>query len=284
MRCIDPDNYWSAGAAKLGNFITSAMHRYTAALERRSRVIPKLLHRRIDGIVAAWFGMMILLCIPKLIYAASPVHSLADLAALVLPYLLIATAPLAGFLIAAGSWQKGAAMVQPDFRLSIYGKWRKLSVDDARANPVFGPAGFIASLLIGLLLNVVFRSFEFMLAVPAMNSHAPIWGQQLFHLMAADVIVMSFFYMVCFVMALRNVPLFPRMLLFVWLLDIAAQLIIAQHIGASPGLPHAVGASLQGLLIGNIQKVLISAFVWLPYLILSERVNVTYRQRSAAPR
>ena len=101
----------------------------------------------------------------------------------------------------------------------------------------------------------------------------------MFHLMAADVIVMSFFYMVCFVMALRSVPLFPRMLLFVWALDIAAQLIIAINIGAMADLPHFVAAPLQDLLHGNIQKVFISAFVWLPYLILSDRVNVTYRLR-----
>jgi hypothetical protein len=96
------------------------------------------------------------------------------------------------------------------------------------------------------------------------------------------VIVMSFFYMVCFVMALRSVPLFPRMLLFAWGLDILAQLFIAKTIAATPGVPAMVAQPLHGLLEGNITKVLISAFVWLPYLILSERVNVTYRGRVSA--
>jgi hypothetical protein len=35
------------------------------------------------------------------------------------------------------------------------------------------------------------------------------------------------------------------------------------------------------LLQGNIKKVMISMVIWLPYLILSERVNLTYRSRVA---
>ncbi len=39
---------------------------------------------------------------------------------------------------------------------------------------------------------------------------------------------------------------------------------------------------LQGLLVGNVQKVLISMGLWLPYLLLSKRVNVTFRSRVPA--
>ena len=74
---------------------------------------------------------------------------------------------------------------------------------------------------------------------------------------------------------------FPRLLLLVWGVDIVSQLAIAQVVSATPGLPAAVGTALSGLLGGNIQKVLISAAIWLPYLILSERVNLTYRSRLA---
>jgi len=118
--------------------------------------------------------------------------------------------------------------------------------------------------------------------MPAMGGAAPLWGDRLFALMAGEVILMNFFYMVCFVMALRSVPLFPRMLLLAWGLDIAMQLFIARTILATAGVPAQVAAPLHGLLEGNITKVLISAVVWLPYLILSERVNVTYRRRVAA--
>jgi hypothetical protein len=93
---------------------------------------------------------------------------------------------------------------------------------------------------------------------------------------------MNFFYMVCFVMALRAVPLFPRMLLFAWTADLALQFAIAQTVATTPGLPAQVAGALESLLHGNLQKVLVSAFVWLPYLILSDRVNVTFRQRVRA--
>ena len=113
-------------------------------------------------------------------------------------------------------------------------------------------------------------------------SHAPLWGNRLFEVMAADVIVMGFFYTVCFVLALRSVPLFPRMLVFAWLVDIAIQLGVARIVMATPGVPTDVAQPLHGLLEGNITKVLISALVWLPYLILSDRVNITYRSRMHA--
>jgi hypothetical protein len=131
------------------------------------------------------------------------------------------------------------------------------------------------------LLNIVLRSGEFLLAVPALNGHAPAWGQKFLFLMTGDVVVMSFLYMVCFVMALRSYPYFPRMLLLVWATDIAAQLVIAWQLAATPGLPPQVAGSLGALLDGNVKKVFISVMVWLPYLILSERVNVTYRLRTA---
>jgi hypothetical protein len=43
-----------------------------------------------------------------------------------------------------------------------------------------------------------------------------------------------------------------------------------------------VAAALTALLTGNVKKVLISIAVWLPYLLLSARVNVTYRHRVPA--
>jgi hypothetical protein len=74
------------------------------------------------------------------------------------------------------------------------------------------------------------------------------------------------------------------MLLFAWLADITLQLGIAHWIGGRTDLPPSIGDALGQLLHGNIEKVLISAFLWLPYLILSDRVNVTFRQRVRLPR
>ncbi|MEO7914095.1 MAG: DUF2569 domain-containing protein [Novosphingobium sp.] len=257
-----------------------ACNRLAYKVEQRSLAIPRALGSWIDTIAIVWAAVFLFASLPKLIYPVTPVGSIQGFLALALPYVIIALAPLAGFRVASGSFPGGAPTAQPEIRLAIFGRWRKLSVLDARAHPVFGPAGLMASLMIGLLINIVFRSFEFLLAIPAIDSNGPFWGRELFLYMTADVAVMGFFYMVCFVMALRTAPLFPRMLLFAWGLDICSQLIIASHIGGMRDLPVSVALPLRQLLEGNIHKVLISAFVWLPYLILSERVNVTYRQRT----
>ena len=48
-------------------------------------------------------------------------------------------------------------------------------------------------------------------------------------------------------------------------------------------LPYsAVAGALHTILYNNAEKTLISIALWLPYLLLSARVNVTFRQRVAA--
>jgi hypothetical protein len=255
---------------------------YLEALERRSIAIPRLLARNMDRLALAWMALFLLLAVPAVALSVTPARSASELSSLILPYLLVAIGPVAGLQIALRAFPNGLKTARPLIHLSPYGRWKRVSVIEARDSADFGPAGFMASMLVGLLLNVVVRSIEFLVAVPALSSSAPEWGQKLFHVMAADVAVMGFFYMVCFVMALRSVPYFPKMLLFAWILDVFVQLAIARAIGPLDGLPSGVAVSLRNLLEGNITKVMISAFVWLPYLVLSDRVNITYRRRARA--
>ena len=100
--------------------------------------------------------------------------------------------------------------------------------------------------------------------------------------MAADIVVMNFLYTLCFFMALRRMPFFPRLLLLTWCVDVASQMAIAQYVSGAPHLPPAVAAAMVPLLESNLPKAFISIVVWLPYLMLSERVNVTYRWRQSA--
>lgn len=268
------------GAAR--QWLVGGLRGYARRIEARSAAIPRSLTRNMDRIALGWMALFLLAAVPAVLFSVTPARNLSELASLLLPYVIIASAPVAGLQLALRAFPNGLMTARPSLNLSLYGRWRRVSVVEARDNPDFGPSGFMASLLIGLLLNVVVRSGEFLVAVPALSNAAPAWGQTLFHVMAADVAVMGFFYMVCFVMALRSVPYFPKMLLFVWGLDILAQLLIAQTISPLAGLPGSVAQSLQDLLGGNITKVLISGFVWLPYLMLSDRVNITYRQRVRA--
>jgi len=61
--------------------------------------------------------------------------------------------------------------------------------------------------------------------------------------------------------------------------DLAMQLVTARLVVEAGGVPPAVANALLHLLDGNVKKVLISMALWLPYLLLSRRVNVTYRHR-----
>ncbi len=248
-------------------------------LSARSRWLVAALDVRMELLIPIWIAVFALAAIPRMVFALTPVRTPIDLIQIVFPYALIALAPILGYRLAAGSFPKGLVSSQPVFRIANLGNWRSVDPLSARAHPEFGPWGFMASLLIGLMLNVPVRSFEFLLSVPAMNHYAPQWGETIFRVMAFDVIAMNFLYMVCFVMALRSIPLFPRMLALTWAFDLFSQLAIARAVAASPHVPPLVAQSLQDLLMSNIQKVLISVFVWLPYLLLSNRVNVTYRWR-----
>lgn len=276
------ERFYPAAANPVWSVPAAAARQWAQRIEARSRAIPRLLARNMDRIATVWMAVFLLAATPAVLLSVTPARNAAELASLVLPYLLIAMAPVAGLRLTLRAFPNGLMTARPVLHLSRYGRWKRVNVIQALENPDFGPSGFMASLLIGLLLNVVVRSGEFLVAVPALSSAAPAWGQTLFLVMAADVAIMGFFYMVCFVMALRSVPYFPKMLLFAWGLDILAQLLIARQVGPMEGLPASVALSLQQLLEGNITKVLISAVVWLPYLMLSDRVNITYRQRVRA--
>src|SRR3546814_5133163 len=94
-----------------------------------------------------------------------------------------------------------------------------------------------------------------------------------------SVVVLSAFSVICFAAALKRHTAVPVLLMAVWAFDLATQIAIKSLIPIVPGTPDAVAAAADTLFDGNIKKVLISVTLWLPYLLLSRRVNVTYRHR-----
>lgn len=265
----------------LANSLAPSVRAFATSVRARSARLVGFLDARMQMLIAGWIWLVVLLGAARTAGAAPA--TFGEAATLLFAYLLIAAAPVAGYRIAEACFPRGQLTAQPEIRLARYGKWRLLDVVSARSNPSYGPIGFMASLLVGILLNVPTRTLEYLVAVPAVSSQAPQWAQTYFTVMTADVIVMNFFYMVCFVMALRSNPLFPRMLLYAWMLDIMMQLVIAHRLSIAADMPRHLVEPLVTLLHGNVIKVLVSAFVWLPYVILSERVNVTYRQRTMIP-
>ncbi len=198
-----------------------------------------------------------------------------------LPYLCLIFAPMASMALALRWFRLGQDMPQPATRLARLGRWQSLSGADAQAQPLFGPKGIMVSLLIGMLLNVPVRALEYLASIPALAGTVPPWFATLHMLMTLDVVLFTSLYTVAFAAALRCVPLFPRLLVTIWACDVAMQLMIAALVAGTPGLPGDVGSALNTLLDGNVKKVLISAALWLPYLLLSRRVNITYRHRAA---
>lgn len=199
-------------------------------------------------------------------------------AATLLPYALLVLAPSASLALALRWFADGGNMPQPGMRFARAGKWRAVDATEAKRHPLYGPRGIMVSLLVGMLLNVPVRAVEFLATMPALTGAAPHWLTVLHMMMTLDVVILTSLYAVAFVAALRCVPLFPRLLVAIWMIDLMMQLMVAQFaVGA--GLPSTVADPLHGLLQGNVKKVLISAALWLPYLLLSERVNVTYRHR-----
>lgn len=230
-------------------------------------------------IMTFWFILAIPACALRV--AASPLTSAPDFDT-VLPYLLLVTAPLLSMGLALYWFRDGDRLAQPSTRLAIVGHWRNVSADEARRHSLYGAGGVMVSLLVGMLLNVPVRSLEYLAAMPALSGSVPAWLSTLQLMMTLDVVLLSSLYTIAFVAALRRVPLFPRLLAAIWLIDIAMQMGIAQAVAGTPGLPGPVAEALQTLLDGNVKKVLISICLWLPYLLLSKRVNVTFRHRIEA--
>ena len=176
----------------------------------------------------------------------------------------------------------GDRQPQPVFRLAPTSAWRSIGRSAAMRNPLYGAGGIMVSLLIGILLNVPVRAAEYFAAMPALSGPVPAWLSTLHLMMTLDVVLLTSLYSIAFVAALRRVPSFPTLLVAIWALDLAMQFFTAQVVAGMPNVPRDVAAALQLLLEGNVKKVLISMALWLPYLLLSKRVNVTYRHRIPA--
>ncbi len=227
-------------------------------------------------IMTGWFVVAMLASALRI--AVSPIGGAPD-AGTLLPYLLLVITPLLSMGLALHWFRGGDQLPQPTTRLALVGRWRSVSRAEASRHALYGTTGIMVSLLVGMLLNVPVRSLEYLAAMPALSGTVPHWLSTLHFLMTLDVVLLSSLYTIAFVAALRRVPLFPRLLVAIWAIDLAMQLGIAAAVAGTDGLPPKVGDALQMLLDGNVKKVLISVGLWLPYLLMSKRVNVTFRHR-----
>ena len=246
-------------------------------LHARSLTLLMGIEATLPRIAGWWVGLAVLASALRI--ATSPLRGHAPDLATVLPYALLVAAPVASLWLALGWFADGERQAQPGTRLARVGRWRNVDRVEQRLHPLHGTSGFMVSLMVGMLLNVPVRALEYWAAVPAMGAGAPGWARSLHMMMTLDVVLLSSLYVVAFAAALRRVPLFPRLLAAIWCVDLVMQLAIAEVVTAVPGLPGGVAGALHTILNNNVEKVLISVALWLPYLLLSTRVNVTFRQR-----
>ena len=250
----------------------------------RLGLLSQHLHRRSTRAIAAAEGSIAIIAAlwaaaltAILVYRFAQAHAQPSWGMLAI-HLLLVLSPAVGITLAARTFPHRRLFALPQIALARIGRWKQIDAVAAHSHPSFGATGLMTGLAIGLLLNILMRTGEFLMVVPVMAQTGPSWAQTLFFAMAADCIIFNLLYAMTFIMAVRHVPWFPRMLLLVWTTDVAVQLLIAQLMAAQP-LPPQIVPPLVALLTGNIQKTLISIALWVPYILLSERVNVTYRRR-----
>lgn len=249
-------------------------------LHARSVTMLMTLENRLPRIMNWWLAFALLASALRVM--TSPLQGHAPDLAMILPYVLLTIVPLLSMGLALRWFANGDRLAQPVARLARVGRWRNVDLAEARTNPLYGTSGLMVSLLVGMLLNVPVRAAEYLAAMPALLGPVPHWLSVLHLMMTLDVVLLSSLYVVAFVAALRRVPLFPRLLATIWLIDLAMQLGIAQAVTSTGDLPKDVAGLLHTLLSGNVKKVLISVAIWLPYLLMSKRVNITFRRRLPA--
>ena len=249
-------------------------------MRNRSAALLLAIDTRLHGILKYWLLVAGLLAALRIVLSSGSAG--ADALSTFASYMLVVVAPFVSTMLALYWFRNGHAQAQPEFRLARVGKWQPISRPEAERHPLYGPSGILVSLLVGMMLNVPVRAAEYLAAMPPIPAGSPAWLSALHFAMTFDVVLFGSLYMIAFVAALRKVPLFPRLLAAIWLGDLTMQLVTAEVVTRAGGVPPQVATALHGVLEGNVKKVLISVALWLPYLLLSKRVNVTYRHRVPA--
>lgn len=253
---------------------------YRRKLTARSASLLLALDNRLDRILHAWLVLAGVASAVRI--GSSARYVMQDPSSAFFSYFLLVAAPCFSTLLALRWFGEGRVHSQPASRLARVGAWRVVDRAEAERHALYGSSGIMVSLLVGMLINVPLRALEYLVAIPPLPAVAPAWLATLHFAMTFDVVLFGSLYMIAFVAALRHVPLFPRLLLAIWLGDLAMQTVTASLVASSGGVPAGVVHALHSMLEGNVKKVLISMALWLPYLLLSTRVNVTYRHRVPA--
>lgn len=232
----------------------------------------------IERLIRGWIVLFLLIGLAKIICAPNPAGSWTAVASMSLPFLALAGSPALGYRVAQATLAQGVLTARPAPWLARLRPWPTFAPSGSDQASGAVPVGLLASLIVGLLFNVVVRSLEFVMVAPAINPQDPAWAHVLMKCLSLNVIAMNVAYMACFALALGRSPAFPRILVITWICDAVFQYGIAIHVSQT-AIPPRIAVLLGKLLVGSVDQVALSAITWLPYLLLSEQVNTMFRQR-----
>lgn len=232
--------------------------------------------QRETAIIAAWIVLVAAIAAFKALTPINPPRSMAEGIGLMLPFLAIAAAPVLGYRFGTALF---ASRQQPAMRLAVYGQWRAATPAELGKGEQGWRSFAWFSLVSGILLNVPFRAFEYLTSIPAVTSADPMWAHVIQRAFTIDCAVACFAYAMCFAAAVQRSPLFARALVAAWLIDVALQSMIAVQVGNAPGVPAFLLEPMNALLAMNLKKVAISMSIWLPYLLISDNLNLLLRRR-----
>ena len=190
------------------------------------------LENRLDRIIIAWLFLAGLACAARV--AFTPVMEPLGLG-LSCPICCLFSLPLYPSALRCAGSPTATSGSAAEFACARLGKWRTVDRSEARRHSLYGAGGIMVSLLVGMLINVPFRAIEYLGAMPAVSGQLPAWLSVLHMMMTLDVVIMTSLYSIAFVAALRHVPLFPRLLVAIWTLDLAMQLMTAELVAGAPG-------------------------------------------------
>lgn len=162
------------------------------------------------------------------------------------------------------------------FKFGLSGLSGRVAPAAIARHPSYGAGGLMLSLLFALVAIAVLRGLTFLTAIPAAGSDSSAWLDSLHSWLTADATLACTLYAIAFAAGLRRSAHFPALLASAWAIDLAMQLVMG-HAAETMMLPPAVGDAFAGLLQSNLTRLLVSIAIWLPYLVMSERVAVTYR-------
>ena len=134
-------------------------------LKARSTALLLTLDNRLDRILQAWLLLAGLVAAARIAFTPLQVAPIAGLSTFA-SYMLVVVAPFVSTLLALNWFRDGHLQAQPTTRLAVIGRWQKLSRAEAERHPLYGSSGLMASLLLGMMLNIPVRTAEYLAAMP----------------------------------------------------------------------------------------------------------------------